>query len=61
MPSQIVETVQIDNNNNNNKTSKVRITGPFVRIHLWPTDSPHKGSVTQKALLCCHDFIMLIW
>ena len=39
---------------------KHRVTGPFVRgMHRWPMDSPHKWSVTWKALPF-HDAIMNI-
>ena len=30
------------------KTSKLRVTGLFRGIHLWPVDSPHKGPVMRK-------------
>ena len=33
------------------KTSKLRVTGLCARIHRWPVNSPHKGTVTRK---CFH-------
>ena len=30
------------------KTSKLRVTSLCEGIHRWPTDSPHKGSVTRE-------------
>ena len=30
------------------KTSKLRVTVLYERIHRWPMDSPHKGPVTWK-------------
>ena len=42
-----------------NKTSKVHITWPSVwEIRWWLVDSPHKGPVVQKAVLCVSIIIM---
>ena len=30
------------------KISKLRVTGPFRKIHRWPVDSRHKGPVTRE-------------
>ena len=30
------------------KTPKLRVTGLCERVHRWPVNSPHKGTVTRK-------------
>ena len=42
------------------KTSKFRDTALCAGIHLWPVNSPHKGSVTGK-MFPFDDVIMLRW
>ena len=40
------------------KASTLSITDSFMkRIHWWPLDSPHKGSVMRKVLPCCATII----